>query len=57
MNYGSWVRGPWDHSIINIFKNEISLIFMQNLIFDWFYFVFSDCNDFIDPFDQFLILF
>ena len=34
------VRDLWDHSIINIFKNQISLIFMQNLIFDLFYFVF-----------------
>ena len=24
---------------------------MQNLIFDWFYFIFSDCDDFKDPVD------
>ena len=50
------VRDLWDHLIINIFKYQISFIFMQNLIFDWCFFVFSDCNDFIDPVDYICLL-
>ena len=50
------VRHLRDYSIIKIFKNQISVIFMQNLIFDWFFFVFSDCNDFNDPVDNIRLL-